>query len=129
MIRLLAIAFTALLLQLIPCALLSGSPDGPGLPTRWYPRSQVLKVIGTINAANGAPRAHGNASMHKGFLVVIFSEDGEPANGGFAFYDLSDPYNPRLVFRKEDAETHEIREAHGYGYSSSYQGDLVALQA
>ena len=122
MIRPLVIASTAGLLLLILCSLLFASPDGPGLPSRRYPRAEVFKVIGTINSANGAPRAHGNASMHKGYLVVIFSEDGEPANGGFAFYDLSDPYNPKLVFRKEDTETHEIREAHGYGYSSSYEG-------
>ncbi|MGH7493435.1 MAG: Ig-like domain-containing protein [bacterium] len=103
--------------------------DGPGLPKRRYPANQVFQVIGTINAASGAPRAHGNVSMHKGYLVVIFSEDGEPAKGGFSFYDLSDPHHPGLVYRKEDAETRELREAHGYGYSSSYGADLVALQA
>jgi DNA-binding beta-propeller fold protein YncE len=116
-------------LPLLQCSLLFASPDGPGVPKRRYPPSQIFQVIATIDAASGAPRAHGNASMHKGYLVVIFSEDGEPANGGFAFYDLADPYNPKLAFRKEDVETHEIREAHGYGYSSSYGADLVVLQA
>lgn len=117
------------LLLLAFCPLLFALPDGPGLPRRSYPEQEVFQVIGAINAALGAPRAHGTVSMHNGYLVVIFSEDGEPANGGFAFYDLSDPYHPKLVFRKEDAETREIREAHGYGYSSSHGGDLVALQA
>jgi cytochrome c peroxidase len=67
--------------------------------------------------------------MHKGYLVIIYSVDGSPSNGGFSFYDISNPYQPLLVSRKEDNETQEIREAHGYGYSSSYSGDYVALQA
>ncbi len=129
MIRAPKTGFALCFLPFAFCSLLFASPDGPGLPKRRYPTREVFQVIGTIDAAKGAPRAHGNASMHKGFLVIIFSEDGEPANGGFAFYDLSDPYNPKLVFRREDAATHELREAHGYGFSSSAGADLVALQA
>ncbi len=104
--------------------------DGPGLPNRSYPPQDVMRVIATIDASNSAPRAHGTASMHKGYLVIIYSDDGE-ANGGFSFYDFSVPNTPVLVSRKDDAETHDIREAHGYGYSysSSSGRDLVALQA
>lgn len=102
--------------------------DGPGLPNRSYPPQDVMRVIATIDASNSAPRAHGTASMHKGYLVIIYSDDGE-SNGGFSFYDFSVPNTPVLVSRKDDAETHDIREAHGYGFSSSYGRDLVALQA
>lgn len=102
--------------------------DGPGLPNRSYAPQEVFTVIATIDKSNSAPRAHGTASMHKGWLVIIYSDDGE-ANGGFSFYDFSVPNTPMLVSRKDDAETHDIREAHGYGYSSSSGRDLVALQA
>lgn len=103
--------------------------DGPGVPNRTYPDEFVLTVISQLNSANGAPRSHGHVSMHKGYLVVIYSTDDGGSDGGFSFYDISDPYAPELVFQKDDEETQEIREAHGYGYSSSYAGDLVALQA
>jgi len=103
--------------------------DGPGVPNRTYPDEFVLTVISQLNSANGAPRSHGHVSMHKGYLVVIYSTDDGGSDGGFSFYDISDPYAPELVFQKDDEETQEIREAHGYGFSSSYPGDLVALQA
>jgi len=102
--------------------------DGPGLPNRSYPPQEVFTVIAKIDASNSAPRAHGTASMHKGWLVIIYSDDGE-ANGGFSFYDFSVSNTPVLAGRKDDAETHDIREAHGYGYSNSNGLDLVALQA
>ncbi|MEK7727084.1 MAG: hypothetical protein AAB354_01660, partial [candidate division KSB1 bacterium] len=102
--------------------------DGPGLPNRSYPPQEVLTVIARIDASNSAPRAHGTASMHNGYLAIIYSDDGE-SNGGFSFYDFSVANTPVLVSRKDDAETHDIREAHGYGYSSSSGRDLVALQA
>ncbi len=103
--------------------------DGPGVPNRIYPDEFVLTVISQLNSANGAPRSHGHVSMHKGYLVVIYSTDDGGSDGGFSFYDISNPYEPELVFQKDDEETQEIREAHGYGFSSSYAGDLVALQA
>jgi DNA-binding beta-propeller fold protein YncE len=109
----------------------SSSPpvNGPGVPNLSYPPDQVFTVIGRINSENGAPRSHGSVSMHKGYFVVIYSEDGTFSDGGISFYDISNPYSPVLIHQKDDDETQEIREAHGYGYSSSYPGDYVALQA
>lgn len=103
--------------------------DGPGLPKHSYPDNQVFTIISRIDSTKGAPRSHGSVSMHKGYLAVIYSADGIYSDGGFSFYDISNPYAPALVFRKDDDETRELREAHGYGYSSNYPGDYVALQA
>lgn len=107
---------------------------GPGLGKITFPESDLFQVIGRINAENGAPRSHGFVSMHNGYLVVIFAIGGGRHHGGFAFYDISEPYTPTLVSSRDDDETFEIREAHNYGYSSSYGGefagkDLVAIQA
>ncbi|MBV7335664.1 Ig-like domain-containing protein [Chloroflexi bacterium TSY] len=99
--------------------------EGPGLPQRNYSEEELFRIMGRINGSNGAPRSHGTVSMHQGYLVVIFAEGSGKHDGGFAFYDLSDPSNPRLVASKDDEETHDIREAHGYGYHGNY----VALQA
>ena len=110
-------------------ALLLAAPaaraDGPGLPNLAYDPAEVFTVIGHLGAENGSPRGHGTLSFHRGYLTVIFSRDSGLGDGGFAFYDLADPRNPKLVFAKDDDETEDIREAHGYGY----WGDYVVLQA
>jgi len=102
---------------------------GPGLPNLSYPANEVFTIISRIDSTKGAPRSHGSVSMHKGFLAVIYSADGIYSDGGFSFYNISNPYAPVLMHRKDDAETDQLREAHGYGFSSSYPGDYVALQA
>ncbi|MBI3843946.1 MAG: hypothetical protein HY292_04830 [Planctomycetes bacterium] len=107
----------------------SSALDGPGVPNLRYDPSEVFTVIGSITARDGAPRAHGNASMIHGYLAVIFSRDGGLDQGGFAFYDISNPRCPRLVSRKDDAETNDLREAHGYGFTRVSGRDVVVLQA
>src|SRR5690349_17684080 len=74
--------------------------DGPGLPNLTYTPAEVFTVIGHIGAENGSPRGHGSLSFHRGYLTVIFSEDSGKGNGGFAFYDVSDPKQPKLVMSK-----------------------------
>ncbi|MBK8253001.1 MAG: Ig-like domain-containing protein [Polyangiaceae bacterium] len=101
------------------------SADGSGLPNLSYDPAEVFTVIGHLGAENGSPRGHGTLSFHRGYLTVIFSKDSGEGDGGFAFYDIADPKNPQLVFAKDDADTEDIREAHGYGY----WGDYVVLQA
>ena len=113
----------ALLTLLLPSP--AHAEDGPGLPNLSYPAGEVLSVIGHLGAENGSPRGHGSLSFHRGYLTVIFSRDSGEGDGGFAFYDVSDPHAPKLVFAKDDEETEDIREAHGYGY----WGDFVVLQA
>jgi len=103
----------------------SARADGPGLPNLTYPANEVNTVIGRIGADIGAPRGHGTLSMHRGYLTVVFSLDSGKGDGGFAFYDISNPRMPVLVNNKDDAETQDIREAHGYGF----WGDYVVLQS
>ncbi|HEX8681952.1 MAG TPA: Ig-like domain-containing protein [Ardenticatenaceae bacterium] len=104
----------------------SSERSGPGLGNLQYEADEVMHVISTLNETNGAPRQHGTAAMHNGYLAVIYSMGGDP-QGGFSFYDISNPRAPRLVARRDDAETRPIREAHGYGFSYSYPGQYVVL--
>lgn len=99
--------------------------DGSGLPNLTWDPAQVGTVIGHLGAENGSPRGHGTLSFHRGYLTVIFSLDSGKGDGGFAFYDVADPTQPELVSAKDDDETEDIREAHGYGYWN----DHVVLQA
>ena len=61
--------------------------------------------------------------MVDGYLLVPFSDDGNfGLNGGFTFFDVSDPSNPSAAYVYHDTDTHDMVEPHGYGFSD---GKLV----
>ncbi len=102
---------------------------GPGLPNQDFPQNEVFTVIGRIDSTTGAPRAHGTLTMLDGYVLVVFSRDSGKGDGGFALIDVSDPKNPVGVLTKDDDETEDIREAHGFGMSRIDGRLYVALQA
>src|SRR6185295_20397420 len=74
--------------------------DGPGLGNLTYASNELFSTIATFTSTNNAPRGHGFVAMHKGYLVVIFSNDGGGGNGsgGFSFYNISNPRSPTNTF-------------------------------
>jgi hypothetical protein len=96
-------------------------PDGPGWPNKTWQASQVGKPIALIKSREG----HGSVAMHRGYLVVIFSKDSGLGNGGYTFFDMSDPAKPKIVHTEDNAGTQAIREPHGWGM----RGDVACLQA
>lgn len=102
---------------------------GPGLGNVDYAPSEVFTVVGTIDESIGAPRGHGSLAMLDGYLLVVFSRDSGEGDGGFALFDVSDPRNPQNVLTKDDDETEDIREAHGFGMSRIDGRLYLALQA
>ena len=56
-----------------------------------------------MTSSVGAPRGHGFVTMHRGYVMVVFSNDGGGGgnSGGFAFLDVTDPENPVNVFTTE----------------------------
>jgi len=99
--------------------------DGPGLGNLTYGEAEVFKQIARLDTSNGAPRAHGTIHMHRGYLAMVYAPDSGKSFGGFSFFDLSNPRAPKLAFKKDDDETHPMREAHGWGFF----GDLAFLQS
>lgn len=63
--------------------------------------------------------------MHRGYLALVYAQDGGKAGGGFAFYDVSNPHSPRMILQRDVSE---LREPHGFGFSRQ-DGELVALQS
>jgi len=102
-------------------------PSGPGLGNLSYSAAELLNPISVITS----PRGHGNVAMVNGYLMVIYSSDsgGDSSNGGIEFYDMSDPRNPLLVAAHDNADTHGLREPHGFGFSNSYPGNYMVAQA
>src|SRR5688500_14324111 len=50
-------------------------------------RQKLFSTIARFTGTNSAPRGHAFTPMHRGYLVVIFSNDGGGGNGsdGFTF--------------------------------------------
>src|SRR6478735_3581255 len=91
---------------------------GPGIPAITYPANQLFTVISRLNSNNGAPRGHGNTSMVNGYVFIIFADDagGGNGSGGFAFFDVSNPYAPANVFTTSNNPN--------YGVGPDYPGDI-----
>jgi hypothetical protein len=106
---------------------LSASGDGPGLGNLTYAPNEHL--------ATPAPAGHGFVTINKGYLVVIYANDGGGGNGsgGFTFYNVSNPRSPAVVFTTQNNSSYttpsspnyagDIREAHGF----SFWGDVACL--
>ena len=101
--------------------------DGPGFGNLTYTSGEHFRSVGTI----ASPESHGNVAMINGYLMVPYSSDsgGNANNGGIDFWNISNPRQPSLAFRYDNADTHGLREAHGFGFSNSFGGDHVAFQA
>jgi hypothetical protein len=100
---------------------------GPGLGKVTFSAAELGKPVAIIRSTNaaGAARGHANVAMHKGYLFVPYSTDSGQPGGGISFYDVSNPRAPALVYKQD---VNELREAHGFGFSSSYPGDYAVMQ-
>src|SRR5687768_18399382 len=98
---------------------------GPGLGNVAFSANQVFAPVGFIESAEG----HGNVTMVNGYLMVITSSDGggNASNGAIEFWDVSNIAAPSLVSRVDTADTHLLREAHGF--SLAWIDDALVLAA
>ncbi len=123
--------FTVAMMLATSSALIAG--DGPGIGQLTYTSAEVGTVIGRINAANGGYRGHGFAFLHRGYLIVPFSNDagGGKGSGGFTVFDASNPkaltsrlttYNNPAYGATSAHNATNIREAHAI----NVRGDIVA---
>jgi len=109
--------------------------DGPGIGNLDWQALGVkpLETIAVIDKGTGVPRGTGYVTMHRGYLLVMFSNDGGggAGSGGMAFLDISDPRTPKKVFSTADDPRYAadkpdacgaLREAHGF----TLWGDILA---
>ena len=114
---------------------LPATGQGPGLPNLSYPTKSPMDLLSVIDSSTGTPRGHGFVTMHRGYLLVPFANDGGGggSSGGFAFLDISDPENPSAVFTTNGTAPYNnsgsnqyagrIRESHG----STISGDTWCM--
>lgn len=110
------------LIALFICAGVAEAQSGPGLGNLSYAPAEVFTPVGYIQS----PRGHGNVTMVQGYLMVIYSSDGggDETNGGIEFWDIHDPRAPVRAIAYDNAETHGLREAHGFSLAW-YEGQLL----
>lgn len=107
----------------LPASAADGPSTGPGIGNTAHPNTGVISQIDSLHG-------HGQVAMLNGYLVVITAEDGNVArNSALELWDISDPYAPQLFNRVQNAATSNLREPHGFGFSSDTQADLLVAQS
>lgn len=94
---------------------------GPGLGNLNYQPEEVGRPISFIITREG----HSQVTMHRGYLIIIYSKDGGMGEGGIATVDVSNPRNPTIVHVEDNATTQQIREGHAWGF----RDDVMCVQA
>lgn len=114
-------------MNLCTCAVLLGvlTPGSPRLGQVQFASDELWTPISFIDSPDG----HGNVAMVQGYLFVPFSSDGGggSSDGGFEFWDVTDPRDPVLVKRYDNESTHGLREAHGF--TLAWHGERLLLAA
>ena len=100
--------------------------DGPGLGNLSYSSGELFHEIGRVVSPDG----QGNVAIVNGYLMVIYSSDGggSSGDGGIEFWNVANPRSPQLHIGYDDANTHGLREPHGFGFSASYGMDVLVAQ-
>jgi hypothetical protein len=101
-------------------------PIGPGLGEHSYGEDELFEPIAHLKKPD---RGHMTAVMHRGYLAVVAAGDGGGRGEGFAFYDISNPREPKLAAMRNDEACRPLTEAHGWGSARVNGRDIVALVA
>src|SRR5688572_13354168 len=88
--------------------------SGPGLGNLTYTSDEVFKSVSIVHSPQRGSRAQGEGAvaMHNGYLVVMYAPDSGRTNGGFSFYDVSNPRAPKQVYTSDPEalpESNDIR--------------------
>ncbi len=94
---------------------------GPGLPKLVYDPGELFKTIAVIGQPGGGTTNHGHSFVHNGWLAVVRYNPG-----GVEFYDLSNPYRPRLEKSITNGMA-DLSEPHTEAQTTAYGGQHVVL--
>lgn len=113
----------------------SFTAQGPGLPKSIWSASELFKEIGQImvppappDTLSAYPNGNNYVTMYKGYMLVPFASDHMLNQGGFQFWDMADPRNPKPAFTHNDRTTRSMVEVHGYGFTSIKGRDYACFQ-
>lgn len=99
------------------------APSGTHIGNRTYAPHQVMHVIATLNASNGAPNQHSGVVVHQGYVIQVYAHEGMRPHAGIAVYDLRDPTQPQLV---SQTEAERFTEQHAIAFTQVGEGTYTA---
>ena len=101
--------------------------SGPGLPNLLYDASEEFTVLSEIVAPNGGSTKHNHSFMNDGYLTIIrHGHTSTAPSDGIEFYDISNPYNPKLVHSVQENVSRMV-EAHTLCQTRAYGGQHVIM--
>lgn len=103
-----------LLVSFLVAAIPHAQAQGPHIGNRSYTYDEVMRVMASLDASNGAPNQHSGVVVHQGYLVQVYSNEGTNPHAGISVYDVSDPAQPRLV---SHTEANGLTEQHAIGFA------------
>lgn len=109
--------------------LLSYASDGPGILKKSFTADELYKPMGYIDSSKKNVRGHAAMQLFKGYLAVVEARDGGAGDAAIAFFDISDPKNPKRVSTHADEHTKVLFEGHNYGFIEKDGRDYVFLNA
>lgn len=112
---------------------------GPGLGNIDYADEEVFTPVGWINNENGVPGVFATAKkpfgtnlgmMIDGYFFTLFAPDSGGGPGGFLFYDVSNPKDPKLIRRiyEPESRTRDFREPHAFGLAQVEDRRIMVFQ-
>lgn len=108
-------------------ALVAG--EGPGIASKQYGAEQLYKPMGYIDSSKKGVRGHAAMAFFKGYLTMVEGRDSGQGDGAIAFFDISDPTQPKRVATHTDQHTKKLFEGHNYGFTVIDGRDIVFLIA
>ena len=103
--------------------------DGPGILKKSYPADELYKPIGYIDSSKKRVRGHAAMQLFKGYLAIVEARDSGAGDAAIAFFDISDPQNPKRISTHADEHTKVLFEGHNYGFLEKNGRDYVFLNA
>lgn len=103
-----------LLLGYLAVSLPNAQAQGPHIGNRSYGPDQLMQIQSQLDSSNGAPNLHSSVIFNGGYVVEVYSSEGDQPQSGIAVYDLSDPSHPRLV---SHTDARGLSEQHTIGFT------------
>lgn len=105
------------------------SAVGPGILHKTFKPEELYKSLGVINSSKHGSRGHAAMQMFNGYLMSLEARDSGLGDAAIAFFDISDPKNPKRVATHHDQNTQVLFEGHNYGFMTAEGRDIVFLNA
>ena len=109
--------------------LFAASEKGPGISKITYKTEELYKPLGSLKSSKKNSRGHAAMQMFNGYLMGLEARDSGLGDGAIAFWDISDPKNPKRVATHADERTKILFEGHNYGFTELDGKEIVFMNA